>query len=163
MSRPGRSPRLADRAGEFIGQSVWDTESVIRNIDPRMVGYCFDPAEATAEGGLGGWAAALRLALPRLKAVTLQDFYWKKDADAWKMQRCPLGEGMVDWQKFFTLSDAKFTGPTLWAKGPRLRSSLAPRGRHALIHKPEMHAARGRGGIIPCRPSVGSTRLSLFA
>jgi len=55
---------------------------------------------------------ALRLALPRLKAISLQDFYWKKDADTWKMQKCPLGQGMVDWQKFFSMvSAAKFTGP----------------------------------------------------
>jgi L-ribulose-5-phosphate 3-epimerase len=110
--RSGIVAMIPNRAGEFVGESVWDTESVIRGIDPRMVGYCFDPAEATAEGGLGAWAAALRLTLPRLKAVTLQDFYWKKDTDGWKMQRCPLGEGMVDWQRFFTiLSEAKFTGP----------------------------------------------------
>jgi sugar phosphate isomerase/epimerase len=47
-----------------------------------------------------------------VRAISLQDFYWQKERDAWKMRKCPLGEGMVDWQKFFSLvSAAHFTGP----------------------------------------------------
>ena len=101
-----------NRAGPFVGNSVWDAQTILGPLDPQMIGYYFDPAEATAEGGLGGWEAALRLALPRLKAISLQDFYWKKDGENWIMQKCPLGEGMVDWQKFFSLAAASgFTGP----------------------------------------------------
>lgn len=101
-----------NRAGGFVGQSVWDAQEIIGGMDPRLVGYCFDPAEATAEGGLGGWEAALRLALPRLKAVSLQDFFWKKNGEEWTMQKCALGEGMVDWEKLFSLlATARFTGP----------------------------------------------------
>jgi L-ribulose-5-phosphate 3-epimerase len=106
------SAMFPNRAGGFVGQSIWDTQEIISAFDPRSVGYYFDPAEATAEGGLGGWEAALRLALPRLRALSLQDFYWKKDGDEWKMQKCPLGEGMVDWEKFFSMVAAsRFTGP----------------------------------------------------
>jgi sugar phosphate isomerase/epimerase len=103
---------IPNRAGGFVGQAVWDAQEIIGGIDPRIVGYYFDPAEATAEGGAGGWQAALALALPRLKAVSLQDFYWKKDGPDWKMQKCPLGEGMVDWENFFSsIAAARFTGP----------------------------------------------------
>jgi L-ribulose-5-phosphate 3-epimerase len=101
-----------NRAGAFVGESTWDTQSVIETIDPRWVGHMFDPAEATAEGGAGGWEAALRIALPRLKAVGLQDFYWEKQGNAWAMRKCPLGEGMVDFDKFFSmLAAARFNGP----------------------------------------------------
>ncbi len=103
---------IHNRAGGFIGQALWDTQQVISTIDPRWMGYCYDPAEATAEGGLGGWESGLRLALPRLKALVLQDFYWAKVGDTWTMTKCPLGEGMVDWEKFFTLvAGSGFTGP----------------------------------------------------
>ena len=103
---------IHNRAGGFIGQALWDTQQVISTIDPRWMGYCYDPAEATAEGGLGGWESGLRLALPRLKALVLQDFYWAKAGDTWTMTKCPLGEGMVDWEKFFTLvAGSGFTGP----------------------------------------------------
>jgi L-ribulose-5-phosphate 3-epimerase len=104
-----------NRAGGFVGQSVWDAQEIVGTIDPRLVGYYFDPAEAAAEGGAGGWQAALRLALPRLKALSLQDFFWKKEGDgaeSWKMQKCPLGQGMVDWDTFFSMvATARFTGP----------------------------------------------------
>ena len=56
---------------------------------------------------------ALRLALPRIKAATVKDFYWAKDSSGvWKAIGCPLGEGMVDWPAFFTaLARAHFVGP----------------------------------------------------
>ena len=56
---------------------------------------------------------ALRLALPRIKMVVARDFVWGKGASgAWKRTACPLGEGMVDWNKVFeSLGRARFTGP----------------------------------------------------
>ena len=109
----GRSYQMAaafpNRAGGFVGEALWDAQAIIGDMDPQWIGYYFDPSQATAEGGVSGWEIALRLALPRLKAVALQDFTWAK---AGKMQMCPLGEGVVDWQAFFRiLAEARFTGP----------------------------------------------------
>ncbi|HKD10028.1 MAG TPA: TIM barrel protein [Bryobacteraceae bacterium] len=110
--RCGITALFPNHAGGYVGEAVWDTQVVIGDMDPRWVGYLFDPAEATAEGGLGGWEAALKLAVPRLRAVSLQDFYWQKSGTEWKIQKCPLGQGMVDWDKFFgILAAARFTGP----------------------------------------------------
>jgi L-ribulose-5-phosphate 3-epimerase len=101
-----------NHSGSFVGQATWDAQTVIENMDARLVGHMFDPAEAAIEGGLGGWEAALRVALPRLRAVSLQDFYWAKEGSQWTVRKCPLGEGMVDWGKFFgILAAAKFVGP----------------------------------------------------
>jgi sugar phosphate isomerase/epimerase len=113
---------IPNHAGSYIGEATWDAQSILEPIDPHWAGHMFDPAEATIEGGLGGWEAALRLALPRLKAVSLQDFYWAKEGASWTVRKCPLGEGMVDWDKFFgILAAAKFTGPISIAMeyGPR--------------------------------------------
>lgn len=109
----GRSYQMAaafpNRAGGYVGEALWDAQAIIGDMDPQWIGYYFDPSQATAEGGVSGWEIALRLALPRLKAVALQDFTWAK---AGKMQMCPLGEGVVDWQAFFRiLAEARFTGP----------------------------------------------------
>jgi sugar phosphate isomerase/epimerase len=99
-------------AGDNVGASLFELSSMFRGIDPRWVGYDFDPGYATEEGGAGGWNTALRLALPRLKAVTVKDFYWAKDGGAWKAVPCPLGEGMVDWKTFFAaLARARYVGP----------------------------------------------------
>ena len=102
-----------NRAGGYVGEALWDAQGIIGDMDPQWIGYYFDPSQATAEGGVSGWEIALRLVLPRLKAVALQDFTWAKaGGGAWKMQMCPLGEGVVDWQAFFRiLAEARFTGP----------------------------------------------------
>ncbi|HLK69705.1 MAG TPA: TIM barrel protein [Bryobacteraceae bacterium] len=104
---------LENLAGENVGAAIWDTNMLIRGTDPRTVGYDFDIGSATAEGGMGGWSVALRLALPRLKMVTARDFVWSKDpGGSWRLTPCPLGEGMVDWPKFFgMLARARFAGP----------------------------------------------------
>ncbi|MDP9171271.1 MAG: sugar phosphate isomerase/epimerase [Acidobacteriota bacterium] len=95
-----------NRAG-FVGESVTDTQTIIGDMNPQGSGYYFDPAEAGDK-----WEAAFRVALPRLKAISLQDFKWEQADGEKKLKKCPLGEGLVDWQKFFGIAvGAKFTGP----------------------------------------------------
>jgi sugar phosphate isomerase/epimerase len=101
-----------NHSGLNVGAAVWDARAIIGDMDPRWIGYYFDPCHATAEGGAGGWQIALRMALARIKMVAIKDFYWEKRAGKWTMQMCPLGEGMVDWPKFFSmLAGSGFTGP----------------------------------------------------
>jgi len=101
-----------NHSGDNVGEAVWDTQAIIGDMDPRWIGYYFDPCHATAEGGVAGWNIAMRLALPRLKMVALKDFYWEKSKGQWKMKMCPMGEGMVDWAKVFSmLAAARFAGP----------------------------------------------------
>jgi len=101
-----------NHSDDYVGAPVWDIRDIIANLDPRWIGYYFDPCHAVAEGGVAGWHIALRLALPRLKMVALKDFYWEKRGGRWEMIMCPLGEGMVEWPKFFSmLAAAKYAGP----------------------------------------------------
>jgi sugar phosphate isomerase/epimerase len=101
-----------NHSGDYVGEAVWDARAIIGDMDPRWIGYYFDPCHATAEGGLGGWSIALRMVLPRLKMIALKDFYWDKTGGKWNMKMCPLGEGMVDLPRVFSmLAAARFTGP----------------------------------------------------
>jgi sugar phosphate isomerase/epimerase len=101
-----------NHSGPYVGEGIWDTRSIIGDMDPNWAGYYFDPGHATAEGGVAGWNIALRLALPRVKMVALKDFYWAKADGKWKMTMCPMGQGMVDWSGVFSmLAAARFTGP----------------------------------------------------
>lgn len=107
----GRSYQMTamfpNRAGGYVGEALFDVQAIIGDLDPQWIGYYFDPSQVT-----GDMEIALRLVLPRLKAVALQDYIWARTGKAWKMQVCPLGEGMVDWSAFFRiLAEAKFTGP----------------------------------------------------
>jgi sugar phosphate isomerase/epimerase len=108
----GMAMAIHNYTGGSVGGAVWDTDTIIRSMDPQSAGFDFDAASATAEGGAGAWEIALRLALPRLKMVTARDFYWSKTNGRWAMTPCPLGEGMVDWPRFFgIMGRAGFQGP----------------------------------------------------
>jgi L-ribulose-5-phosphate 3-epimerase len=101
-----------NHSGHYVGAAVWDIRSIIGDMDPRWIGYYFDPCHATAEGGEGGWQISLRMAIARIKMVAIKDFFWEKRAGKWEMHMCPLGEGMVRWPEFFAaLRESRFTGP----------------------------------------------------
>ena len=145
----GRSAAMAlglrNVAGDNVGSAVWDTNLIIRGLDPQWVGYDFDPGSAAAAGGVDGWWVALRLALPRLKMVTLNDFTWTRDASgAWKAAPCPLGEGMVDWPRFFAaLARVKFTGPLSLEMAYRPAKELEAIGRDLAFVRKQVAAAYG--------------------
>jgi sugar phosphate isomerase/epimerase len=96
----------------YIGGPVWDFASFIEPLDAATVGYYFDVRHAVVEGGDGGWRTAFDLAAPRLSMIALKDFFWEKSDGSWQQRNCPMGEGMVDWKRFFgMLAKARFHGP----------------------------------------------------
>lgn len=85
----------------YIGAPVWDIAEIIDTLNPHDVGYYFDLAHATVEGGLGGWKCSSNLTMPRLKMISAKDFYWDKSAPHdWRLRTCPMGEGMCHWQEY---------------------------------------------------------------
>jgi sugar phosphate isomerase/epimerase len=101
---------LHNHNGLNVGEAVWDTWELIRDLDPRWTGFYYDPAHAAIEGGVGGREVSLRLALPRLKMVALKDFIWRRESSGWKPVWCPMGDGAVDWKSTFRAL-AQFKGP----------------------------------------------------
>jgi L-ribulose-5-phosphate 3-epimerase len=99
---------LHNHSGTYVGEAVWDTWEMIRDLDPRWTGFYYDPGHATIEGGLGGREMTQRLASPRLKMVAIKDFRWNKAAPVW----CPMGEGVVNWKQVFAdFAKAGYAGP----------------------------------------------------
>ncbi len=85
-----------------VGTSVWDLWMLLRDEDPDRVSFNFDIGHATVEGGYGAWVNSLRLVLPHTRGTAAKDFYWAKNAKGeWRPRWCPLGEGMVDWPRYF--------------------------------------------------------------
>jgi sugar phosphate isomerase/epimerase len=117
LASVGRAYNVAmavhNASGDSVGAGLWDLSGMLRTVDPHWVGYDFDPGFATESAGVSGAGILMRLAKPKLKAVTVRDFKWNQDAPgAWKAAPCPLGEGMVDWRQFFdALARARFVGP----------------------------------------------------
>lgn len=132
---------IPNGAGDTVGSAVWDANMLIRGFDPRTVGYDFDIGNAVANTGAGS-QTALRLALPRIKMVTARDFVWKKEGGAWKAAPCPLGEGMVDWPKFFAaLARVRFTGPVSLPLDYHPDDELAAVGRDVQFLRKQISAA----------------------
>jgi sugar phosphate isomerase/epimerase len=105
-------PLLANHAGSYPGRSIPEVDAMLASVDRAAFGYCFDPAQAVIESrSANGWEAQLQAALPRLGAVALADVALDNDS-AGKPRPCPLGEGAIDWKKFFAaLAAARFHGP----------------------------------------------------
>lgn len=94
----------------YVGAPVWDVWTMIRDLDPRHMGFCFDIGHATLEGGQT-WPTNLRLAETHLTAVFVKDFYWNKTNKGWAPKWCPLGEGSISPRFFSALKKAGYSGP----------------------------------------------------
>jgi len=92
--------------------------AVARDLDPNWTGWDYD----TAAAGSGSLADAL----PRVRMILLRDA--KREND--QVVPCPLGEGTVDWQAFFSaLAKARFAGPLT------LRLDYRPQNKLQAIRK----------------------------
>jgi sugar phosphate isomerase/epimerase len=117
LASVGRAYNLAmavhNAPGDNVGAGIADINGLISGVDPRWVGFDFDPGFSTETAGLEGAELAQNIAQPRMKAVTVRDFTWSKDDAGPKTAiPCPLGQGIVDWGKFFAgLAHARFVGP----------------------------------------------------
>jgi sugar phosphate isomerase/epimerase len=57
---------------------------------------------ATAEGR-ESWVNNLELLKSYVHCLDIKDFYWAKKDGKWKHELVPLGQGMIDFKKFFGL------------------------------------------------------------
>lgn len=94
---------------KYVGSPIWDVHELIKELDPKAMGMCYDIGHSTLEGGYS-WELNWRLMRERFSAVYVKDFHWEKRGAEWKAKWCPLGEGMVN-QKFFRdLLESGFSG-----------------------------------------------------
>jgi sugar phosphate isomerase/epimerase len=95
---------------DYVGAPLWDVWTMIKDLDPRHLGVCFDIGHATIEGGLS-WPVEARLMQRYWTAVFVKDFVWQKVAAGWREQWVMLGDGMVDRSFFRWLKTTDFAGP----------------------------------------------------
>ena len=101
-----------NHSGTYVGSALWDHWQLLQDFDPKVIGFYFDPCHATIEGGAGGWQIGFHRLAGRINMVACKDFYWDKVGGKWTSVMCPLGQGMVDYPKFFRMLAASgFTGP----------------------------------------------------
>lgn len=100
-----------NHAGVRVGGPVWDLHLLLQDLDPRWIGVQYDIRHATVEGG-SSWPLGLKLVAPYVRTTDIKDFHWAKDGDRWVPRTVPLGEGMVDFTRYFALvKELGISGP----------------------------------------------------
>lgn len=150
-AKHGMQAGLHNHAGASVGGALWDGWEVLAPLDPRLIGFYFDPAQATIEGGSFAWSLNFRRAVPRLKMLAIKDFVWEKSGGAWRTRWVPLGEGMVRWPEFFRmLAKTSFNGPISLhieydpggsTKAERFEKSMAAAARDLKFLREQIRAA----------------------
>lgn len=133
---------LHNYTAEDSGEASWDPIEAVAGFDPHWAGLYFDPIHAGAN-----WEAALKRSLPRLRAVAVKDF------DA-KSQACPVGQGIVDWKRFFEiLAQAKFYGPLSLRVGYHPKDEIAAISKDCEFARKKLEAAYA---VAPSDSRTGS-------
>ena len=110
--RSGMTAGFHNHAGPHIGGAIWDSWELLEGLGSRSVGFYFDPAQATIEGGNHAWKLNFLRVAPRLAMLAIKDFVWEQHDGQWRTRWVPLGEGMVRWTDFFAqLVRVRFDGP----------------------------------------------------
>jgi len=91
-----------NHAGEGVGGAVWDMGLLLDGIDPEYMGIRYDIRHATVEGGLS-WPVGLEYLSDKINSLDLKDFIWKETGNMWQPVNVPLGEGMVDFDRFLKI------------------------------------------------------------
>ncbi len=149
--RSGMIAGFHNHAGPYIGGALWDSWELLDGLDARLIGFYFDPAQATIEGGNHAWKLNFLRIAPRLAMLAIKDFVWEKHDGQWRTRWVPLGEGMVRWNEFFAaLVRVRFDGPISLhieydpggeTKAARFEKSLAAAERDVKFLKQQIQEA----------------------
>lgn len=91
-----------NHAGNHVGAPIWDLSPILEATTNQYMGCQYDIRHAVVEGG-SSWELGLRLIKPFIKSIVIKDFKWAIVAGKWKPVNTPLGEGMVDFDHYFSL------------------------------------------------------------
>src|SRR5690606_689480 len=117
-----------------VGGGGWDLWMLMKDLDPNHVGINFDIGHVTARNG-NGWRDIAHAARAHIQSLSVKDVVaWQRNPAAgpgdwpWRAEFVPPGEGMVDFDRFFsffraTRSSARPASPV------RSRSTTSTRRR----------------------------------
>ena len=94
-----------NHSGAYLGSAVWDVAGILKKFNPSSTGLQYDILHATVEGA-NAWPIALKQIATHVTSMPIKDFQWgKKDGKA-VTEVVPLGQGTVDFKKYFSLLKA---------------------------------------------------------
>lgn len=98
----GLKAAYQNHAGEMVGGPVWDIGLMMEGIDAEYVGVRYDVRHATVEGGTS-WPVGMKFLSGKINSFDVKDFIWKETDGKWQPFNVPIGEGMVDFQRYVQL------------------------------------------------------------
>lgn len=92
-----------NHVGTNVGSPVWDLWYLIKDLDPRYIGCQYDVRHAAAEG-INSWPLGFDAIAPHVKHECIKDYVYTQDNKGrWTVKSVPLGTGVVDFKKYFTM------------------------------------------------------------
>jgi len=91
-----------NHAGNHVGAPIWDLPPILNATNNENMGCQYDIRHAVVEGG-NSWELGLRQIKKYIKSIVIKDFKWGQVDGKWKPVNTPLGEGMVDFERYFSL------------------------------------------------------------
>jgi L-ribulose-5-phosphate 3-epimerase len=91
-----------NHVGANLGSPVWDIAQLLNEINSPWLGVQYDIRHAVVEGA-NSWPLGLKLAVPHINTLVIKDFHWTNVDNKGQARSTPLGEGSVDFAKFFKL------------------------------------------------------------
>lgn len=87
-------------SGIYFGAPIWDLAAALKRINSPFLGSQYDVYHATVEGA-NSWPVGLQLISPYIRSMDIKDFHWSKKEGKWSSETVPLGEGVVDFRRYF--------------------------------------------------------------
>ena len=91
-----------NNSGMNVGAPVWDLMPILEATNGKFLGSQYDIRHAVVEGG-ESWELGLRRIQPFINSIVIKDFKWGIVDGKWEPVNVPLGEGMVDFKRYFSL------------------------------------------------------------
>jgi sugar phosphate isomerase/epimerase len=91
-----------NHTGKNVGAPIWDLIPILEATEGKFIGSQYDIRHAVVEGG-ESWELGLKRIKPYINSIVIKDVKWGKIKGKWKPISVPMGEGMVDFKRYFTL------------------------------------------------------------
>jgi len=88
--------------GIYFGGALWDLAGVLKSINSPWLGSQYDIYHATVEGA-NTWPIGLKIIRPYIRSIVIKDFKWTEKDGKSKTKSVPLGDGTVEFKKYFSL------------------------------------------------------------
>ena len=91
-----------NHTGKNVGAPIWDLIPILKATEGKFIGSQYDIRHAVIEGG-ESWELGLKRIKPYINSIVIKDVKWGKVKGKWKPISVPMGEGMVDFKRYFSL------------------------------------------------------------